>query len=1236
MKEKKTYRLSEYCPQAKEYWDPSLNDGISFDDAQYGIQDYVMLRCIHNPKHIYPRRLDKMFDRNGKYVGCKYCGKNAKEAFPGDNDFFTVCKEAKEMWDFEKNAGTDPTRILSKSQRKCWFRCSMGHVTERKIVSFVESPQCPQCEALSKTLAGFYPEIMNIWDTEKNTEDPYSINKSARKLIYLKCPKCGYEWNRNAVNYPKMKFCAVCGYDGQEGSIEKNKAFVTENPVITFRIANPEASELWDYCNNSFDKNPDSLTKGSNYIASFRCNKGHSFQKALYMMFDSNGNPKGCPICNEKKVIPGETDFFTMCPEAKEMWDFERNKDVDPTFEPLHSQKKAYFKCAHGHIRHTDLLNFAKSPGCLECKKSVAGKPDLVKFWDFEKNQDDPWHVYTTEKNKFRFWKCNKCGFEWKQSVFNRGVLKGVCAGCGVQKRSMATDKSLLSFAKYHPEAAKLWIKAKNPDITPDSITGTSQEIITMQCPNDSRHIFDIKIKSIPKKLPYGCPYCNKRMVLPGEDLFSISPEAKSMWDTEKNTNFPDLTRIKPWDHNKAFFICEHGHSFKRGIDKFVQNCNCPECVRLNRYVDEMVSDVPKMIRLWDYDANTKDPSQVYARSDEVVNWKCPKCGYTWSSRVSSRFFSKGECPCCETKIIVSQGINDLLTILPQIKSTYDFEANKSIDISTLSVASSTVCHWACPDCGYKWKSRVSSRICKDGNDYRLHSCPSCAGAVRFISYADEYPELLSMYDKTNEKPLKDLTGKDVKNKYKWNCDVCKNTFEANLSAMIRSRTSKYKGCSYCAGKKYIPGKSFGDLHPDLLTEYDPENEIDPYKISEHSGRIVRWICKNDASHRWESRIHSRSTGLGTCPICKDYNRAHKIVDVFPEFERYYDKEKNPRPFFTLAPHSNNKYHWICDNGHEFEYILMYFSRAGKFFCPICENILLEKGENDLLSQDPELAAEFDIEKNGITPDEVMINNTNEEIWWKCTNNGHSFQRAIIHRIKMYRDCPICTGSIIVPGVNTMDVTDPELAKEWSPENDKPASKVFKNRQFTARWTCPTCHGDYSYPIADRQVGDDSCPYCNEGKFLPGFNSLDVTDPLLAKEWSASNTRSIDSVYKDMRLSAIWTCPTCRGDYSYPIAGRQVDDDSCPYCNNKKVLKGYNSFAIRHPDLLNEWDYVSNYLIADPEEILDSYIKPVWWICKDCKKRYELTPKAKLFYEMRHMKSCKFCKGYRRKMHRFF
>ena len=35
----------------------------------------------------------------------------------------------------------------------------------------------------------------------------------------------------------------------------------------------------------------------------------------------------------------------------------------------------------------------------------------------------------------------------------------------------------------------------------------------------------------------------------------------------------------------------------------------------------------------------------------------------------------------------------------------------------------------------------------------------------------------------------------------------------------------------------------------------------------------------------------------------------------------------------------------------------------------------------------------------------------------------------------------------------------------------------------------------------------------------------------------------------------------------------------CPYCSNMKVLPGFNSFKVKHTDLMDEWDSINNYLL---------------------------------------------------------
>lgn len=99
---------------------------------------------------------------------------------------------------------------------------------------------------------------------------------------------------------------------------------------------------------------------------------------------------------------------------------------------------------------------------------------------------------------------------------------------------------------------------------------------------------------------------------------------------------------------------------------------------------------------------------------------------------------------------------------------------------------------------------------------------------------------------------------------------------------------------------------------------------------------------------------------------------------------------------------------------------------------------------------------------------------------------------------------------------------------------------------------------------------------------------------------------------------------------------REVGDDSCPYCSNKKILSRYNSFAARHSDLMLTWDFVNNYILVDPDKVGDNCNEKVWWFCDNNKEhKYLIAPKQRLYFHKRHIESCTYCKGYRRKKRHF-
>ena len=57
-------------------------------------------------------------------------------------------------------------------------------------------------------------------------------------------------------------------------------------------------------------------------------------------------------------------------------------------------------------------------------------------------------------------------------------------------------------------------------------------------------------------------------------------------------------------------------------------------------------------------------------------------------------------------------------------------------------------------------------------------------------------------------------------------------------------------------------------------------------------------------------------------------------------------------------------------------------------------------------------------------------------------------------------------------------------------------------------------------------------------------------------------------------------------------------DRGCPYCGDRKVLKGYNDLRTTHPKIAREWTKERNGDLK-PTDVIASSSKRVWWKCKE-------------------------------------
>lgn len=141
--------------------------------------------------------------------------------------------------------------------------------------------------------------------------------------------------------------------------------------------------------------------------------------------------------------------------------------------------------------------------------------------------------------------------------------------------------------------------------------------------------------------------------------------------------------------------------------------------------------------------------------------------------------------------------------------------------------------------------------------------------------------------------------------------------------------------------------------------------------------------------------------------------------------------------------------------------------------------------------------------------------------------------------------------------------------------------------------------------------------------------------PEYAKFSSPNNEYNLDYCSPNSEVHALWLCPICGGEYR----GDLIDTAKLTALTviNHKVLPGYNSFKVKHPDILNDWDYVNNYVITDPDQISDKSNVSAWWNCtKKENHKYVISPSSRLMFQKRQREPCTCCKGLRRKKFIFY
>lgn len=216
------------------------------------------------------------------------------------------------------------------------------------------------------------------------------------------------------------------------------------------------------------------------------------------------------------------------------------------------------------------------------------------------------------------------------------------------------------------------------------------------------------------------------------------------------------------------------------------------------------------------------------------------------------------------------------------------------------------------------------------------------------------------------------------------------------------------------------------------------------------------WTC--DAGHTWESTPYVRA--VVRCPSCSGqavWPGQTDLATQHPTVAAEWDRTPgaNAGDPDHVGARSNRRVNWVCGEGHRWTATINNRTRNGSG-CPFCVGNRVVPGQTDLASVRPDLAAEWDVLRNGeLTPNVVGAFSTTK-VWWTgwC---GHSWDAAINNR-SSGQGCPMCAGKRAIFGVTDLATVRPDLAAQWHSSNELRPTEVVPGSGKKVTWQCARGH----------------------------------------------------------------------------------------------------------------------------------------------------------------------------------
>lgn len=221
--------LAATYPDLACQWHPSKNGKLTPRDIVAGSHKKVWWTCERG--HEWQATVAS---RTSGGAGCPVCA--GKLVIPGENDLASQFPAIAAEWHPTRNGSLAPDGVSPYSNRKVWWRCSLGHDYQAGVgARTINGSGCPYC-AGRRVLAGFNdlaslePQVAAQWHPTLNEGlTAEMVTARSHRKVWWTCPS-GHIWK--AVIYsragPQRAGCPVCAGKVKRSRMEQYRRTLAE------------------------------------------------------------------------------------------------------------------------------------------------------------------------------------------------------------------------------------------------------------------------------------------------------------------------------------------------------------------------------------------------------------------------------------------------------------------------------------------------------------------------------------------------------------------------------------------------------------------------------------------------------------------------------------------------------------------------------------------------------------------------------------------------------------------------------------------------------------------------------------------------------------------------------------------------------------------------------------------------------------------------------------------------